>query len=70
MLLYLSGHSCPDIAFAVRQCARYTFAPKRKHELAPIRIGQNLKGTAKEGLIMRPTDSHVLTAILMLILQA
>jgi hypothetical protein len=55
MLLYLSGHSRPDIAFAVHQCARYTFAPKRKHELALIRIGRYLKGTMKEGLIMRPT---------------
>eukprot|EP00804_Cyclotella_cryptica_P021031 CCRYP_019782-RA/>CCRYP_019782-RA protein AED:0.38 eAED:0.38 QI:0/-1/0/1/-1/1/1/0/106 len=25
MLLYLSGHTCPDIAFAVHQCTRYTF---------------------------------------------
>ena len=35
MLLYLSGHSQPDIAFAVHQCARYKFRPTRKHELAP-----------------------------------
>jgi hypothetical protein len=55
MLLYLSGHSRPDIAFAVHQCARYTFAPKRKHKLALIRIGRYLKGTMKERLIMRPT---------------
>jgi hypothetical protein len=27
MLLYLSGHSRPDIAFAVHQVARYTFKP-------------------------------------------
>lgn len=57
MLLYLTGHSRPDIAFAVHQCARYTFAPKRKHELALIRIGRYLKGTASEGLVMRPTDT-------------
>ena len=31
MLLYLCGHSRPDIAFAVHQCARYNFEPKRSH---------------------------------------
>eukprot|EP00804_Cyclotella_cryptica_P001528 CCRYP_003749-RA/>CCRYP_003749-RA protein AED:0.13 eAED:-0.00 QI:0/0/0/1/0/0.33/3/0/1355 len=55
MLLYLSGHSRPDIAFAVHQCARYTFKPSRRHELAPIRIGRYLKGTMDKGLIMTPS---------------
>eukprot|EP00956_Cyclotella_meneghiniana_P031963 scaffold85834_cov44-Cyclotella_meneghiniana.AAC.4 len=45
MLLYLSRHSRPDIAFAVHQCARYTFNPTRRHELALIRIGRYIKGT-------------------------
>jgi hypothetical protein len=56
MLLYLSGCSRPDIAFAVHQCARYTFKPTRRHELALIRIGRYLKGTKNEGLIMLPRD--------------
>eukprot|EP00804_Cyclotella_cryptica_P016318 CCRYP_009889-RC/>CCRYP_009889-RC protein AED:0.21 eAED:0.80 QI:0/0/0/1/0/0/3/0/571 len=55
MLLYLSGHSRPDIAFAVHQCARYTFKPSRRHELALIRIGRYLKGTMDKGLIMTPS---------------
>jgi hypothetical protein len=55
MLLYLSGHSRPDIAFAVHQCARYTFQPTRRHELALIRIGRYLKGTLDKGLIMIPS---------------
>jgi hypothetical protein len=57
MLLYLCGHSRPDIAFAVHQCARYTFNPTRRHELALIRIGRYLKGTMNEGLIMIPTST-------------
>jgi hypothetical protein len=40
MMLYLFGHTRPDIAFAVHQCARYTFNPTRKHEVALIRIGR------------------------------
>jgi hypothetical protein len=39
MLLYLSGHSCPDIAFAVHQCAQYTFHPTCRHELALSALG-------------------------------
>ena len=31
MLLYLFGHSRPDIAYAVNCCARYMFCPKRSH---------------------------------------
>jgi hypothetical protein len=45
IMFYLSGHSRPDIAFAVHQCDRYTFKPTRRHELALIRIGRYLKGT-------------------------
>ena len=57
MLLYLSGHSRPDIAFAVSQVARYTFKPTRKHEQALVRIGRYLKGTLGRGMIMEPTDT-------------
>ena len=59
MLWYLYGHSRPDLGFAVSQAARFAFQPKRSHELALIRIGQYLKGTSKQGLILKPftTDS-------------
>ena len=57
MLLYLSGHSRPDIAFAVHPCARYTFKPTRRHELALIRIGRYLKGTMNKGMVLTPSDS-------------
>jgi hypothetical protein len=60
MLLYLSGHTRPDIAFAVHQCARYTFQPTNRHVTALKRIGRYLKGTQDKGLIMRPTSKiHV-----------
>ena len=55
MLLYLTGHTHPELTFAVSQCARFTYAPKRSHELALIRIGQYLKGCRDDGLIMKPT---------------
>ena len=38
MLTYLDGHTRPDIAYAVHQCARFTFAPKTSHESALKRI--------------------------------
>ncbi len=54
-LLYLSGHSRPELAYSVNQCARYMFNPKRSHELALIRIGKYLKGTRTKGLIVKPS---------------
>ena len=45
MLWHLYSHSRPDLGMAVSQAARFSFAPKRSHELALIRIGQHLKGT-------------------------
>ncbi len=52
MLLYLTGHSRLDCSFATNQCARYTFAPTRKHENALIKIGRYLRGTLNNGLIL------------------
>ena len=61
MLGYLQGHSRADITFAVSQVSRYTFCQKRSHELALERIGRYLKGTLKQGLILKPnrqTDKY------------
>ncbi len=55
MLQYLHGHSRPDITFSVSQCARFMHQTKRSHEEALERIGQYLKGTMDEGLILRPS---------------
>ncbi len=48
MLLCLSGHTQPDIAYAVNCCSRYMFCPKNLHELGLKCIGnwgRNLKQT-------------------------
>jgi hypothetical protein len=55
MLLYLSGHTRPDLSFAVHQCARYTFAPTKRHEHALLRIGRYLLGTIKNGIHLDPS---------------
>ena len=56
MLQYLQAHSRPDITMAVSQCARFVHSPKRSHEVALERIGQYLRKTENEGLILRPSD--------------
>ena len=55
MMHYLN-HTRPDCAFAIHQCARYTFEPKKSHEVAMKRIGRYLKGTMDKGLILDPSD--------------
>ena len=55
MLLYLSGHSCPDINFSVIQVARFTLCPKCSHEAGLKSIGLYLLGTYNKGFIITPT---------------
>ena len=54
MMMYLATNSRPDIAYAVNQCARFTNAPKRKHEVAIKRIARYLKGTLDRGMVIKP----------------
>ena len=54
MLGYLQGHSRADIIFAISQGYLYTLCPKRSHEPALECIGRYLKGTLKEGIILKP----------------
>lgn len=56
MLTYLAGHSRPDIAFAVHQCVRFTFSPRRSHEEALKHIVRYLIGTRDKGLIINPSN--------------
>jgi hypothetical protein len=57
MLLYLSGHTRPDIAYAVNCAARYMFSPKHSHEKALKRLGRYLKATRDRGLILNPSSN-------------
>ncbi len=54
MLLYLSGHTQPDITYAINCCARYMFCTKHSHELALKRIGRYLKNTSSCGIVINP----------------
>ena len=54
MMGYLQANSRLDISFAVAQCARFAHSPRRVHEAALERIGQYLKGTMDEGMILKP----------------
>ncbi|KAL7536615.1 hypothetical protein ACHAWF_005516 [Thalassiosira exigua] len=56
MLHYLN-HTRPDCAFAIHQCARYSFKPRRSHEAAVKCIGPYLKGTMTNGLVLDPSDN-------------
>ncbi len=55
MLTYLTGSVHPDISImAVHQCARFSVFPMRSHELAIMRIGQNLLSTHEKGMTYKP----------------
>ena len=56
MLQYLHAHSRPDLTYAVSQCARFVHNPKRSHERAVEKIGQYLKHTQDQGLILKPSQ--------------
>ena len=56
-LLYLSGHSRPDIACSVGQAVKFTFAPKHSHEEALKKIGCYLLAMQDKGLLLSPTEN-------------
>ncbi len=57
MLTYLSTSIRPDIAFSVHQCARFSVAPRRIHEVAVHRIVRYLNGTNSKGFILHPSPT-------------
>ena len=59
MLLYLSGNSRPDTAFAENQAARFILCPRLIHETAIKRIARYLKGTRDRGLGINPKEQNL-----------
>eukprot|EP00957_Ditylum_brightwellii_P135629 10342213-Ditylum_brightwellii.AAC.1 len=55
MLMYLASNSRPEISFAVYQGARFTNGTKHSNKKAILHICRYLKGTSKDGLIIKPT---------------
>jgi glucose/arabinose dehydrogenase len=55
MLMYLVKHTRPDIAFAVNQCARFSFGPKLTHAKAIKRIVRYLQATRTRDMVFSPT---------------
>ena len=54
MLLYLSGNTQSDLAYAVNCCARYMTNARESHEVGCKRIGRYLKSTRLRGTIIQP----------------
>ena len=59
MLLYLSGHSQPDIAYAVNCAACYMLCPKRSHEEGLKHCVCYLKNNRDCGLILNPSGDKL-----------
>ena len=62
MLMYLANHTRPDIAFAVNQCARFSFGPKQTHAKAIKRILRNLQATRTRGMVFSPIGEIIVDA--------
>jgi hypothetical protein len=58
MLMYLSANTRPDIAYAVQQAARHTYAPRASHKVAVKRILHHLCGTRDKGVYFQPNRSN------------
>jgi len=56
------ANTCPNISFAVHQCAKYSNQPHLLHEKAVKQIGWYLYLTRHQGLIMHPKLDHSLNA--------
>ena len=62
ILLYLAGHSRPDITYSVSQVAMFTFCPKCSHEVGLKLTGRYLIGTHNKGQIINPTPNFNIDA--------
>ena len=51
-LNFLEKLTCPDITYAVHQCARFSADPKQSHTDAVRHIGCYLKGMPNDGIML------------------
>jgi hypothetical protein len=58
-LNYIEKSSCPDISYAVHQCAQFCENPKIEHTAAVKRIGRYLLGSAETGITSIPDQSSI-----------
>ncbi len=56
MLLYLDGHTCPDIAYIVNCAGSYKSCPELVHEHALKQLCYYLNAIDDKGLIMKPYE--------------
>ena len=54
MILYLPGHTPPDVELAMNSCDRYMFSPKRSNKLELERLAHYLKLTNNSSLVLKP----------------
>jgi len=54
MLLYLLGHTRPDLVYSVSQVDQFMFNPNHSHKIAIKRISRYLIGTKDKGMIIKP----------------
>jgi Reverse transcriptase (RNA-dependent DNA polymerase) len=55
-MLYLEKCTCPNLAYAVHQCARFSASPKYEHGQAVKWLGRYLHDTRDKGMIYAPND--------------
>ena len=55
--MHLASNSCPDIFFAVHQCARFTYVPCQSHAKPVKHILRYVKGTEDKGLILETSQN-------------
>jgi len=53
-LNFLEKSTCPELAYAVHQCARFCSNPKHSHGIAIKHIGRYLLSTRDQGIILKP----------------
>ena len=56
VIMYLSTNTCPDIAFSVHRCARFTHVPKQSYTLAIKNVLRYFAGTRDKGITIQPTE--------------